>query len=88
MVFLFWLLWIFNFLLLLLAILGKGFRESFGAGVNLNVVIIIGTLIILIAGLILRFGVKQKTISLVVMALPAFTLLIMYIIDKITSPPQ
>ena len=88
MVFLFWFLWIINLLLLLLAIMGKGFRESFGAGVDLNVLVIIGTIIILIASLVLRYGVKQKTMSLVVVALPAIALLIMYLVDKITSQPQ
>ena len=85
MVFLFWLFWIFNFLLLLLAIVGKGFRESFGAGVNLNVLVIIGTLIVLAASLVLRFSIKQKPISLVVVMLPAILLLIMYFIDKMTG---
>lgn len=88
MVFLFWTLWIMNVLLLILAVVGKGFRESFGAGVNLNVLIISLTLIVLIASLVLKFSAKQKWISLVVVALPVLALLVMYIMDKITGQTQ
>lgn len=88
MVFLFWTLWIMNVLLLILAVVGKGFRESFGAGVNLNVLIISLTLIVLIASLVLKFSAKQKWISLVVVALPVLALLVIYIMDKITGQTQ
>ena len=88
MVFLFWTLWIMNVLLLMLAVVGKGFRESFGAGVNLNVLIISLTLIVLIASLVLKFSAKQKWISLVVVALPVLALLVIYIMDKITGQTQ
>lgn len=88
MAFLFWLLWIMNFLLLMIAIMGKGFRESYGAGINFNVIIIILTLIVLIASLVLKFGAKQKWISLAVVALPMLAILVMYIVDKVTGQPQ
>lgn len=88
MVFLFWTLWIMNVLLLMLAVVGKGFRESFGAGVNLNVLIISLTLIVLIASLVLKFSAKQKWMSLVVVALPVLALLVIYIMDKITGQTQ
>lgn len=88
MVFLFWTLWIMNVLLLMLALVGKGFRESFGAGVNLNVLIISLTLIVLIASLVLKFSAKQKWMSLVVVALPVLALLVIYIMDKITGQTQ
>lgn len=88
MVFLFWTLWIMNVLLLMLALVGKGFRESFGAGVNLNVLIISLTLIVLIASLVLKFSAKQKWISLVVVALPVLALLVIYMMDKITGQTQ
>lgn len=88
MVFLFWTLWIMNVLLLMLAVVGKGFRESFGAGVNLNVLIISLTLIVLIASLVLKFSAKQKWISLVVVALPVLALLVIYMMDKITGQTQ
>ena len=88
MVFLFWTLWIMNVLLLMLAVMGKGFRESFGAGINMNVLIIVGTLLVLIASLVLKFSAKQKGISLVVVALPMLALLVMYIIDWMTDQPK
>jgi hypothetical protein len=77
-----------NLLLLMLAIMGKGFRESYGAGVNLNVIIISLTLIVLIASLVVKFNAKQKWISLVVVVLPMLALLVMYIMDKITGQTQ
>jgi hypothetical protein len=83
--FLFWLLWIIDALLLLLAILGKNFRSSFGAGVDLNVIIIICLLAILAGSLMLRFAFKQKGISLVVVSLPLLAVLAMYIVDKVTG---
>ena len=88
MVFIFWTLWIMNVLLLMLAVVGKGFRESFGAGVNLNVLIISLTLIVLIASLVLKFSAKQKWMSLVVVALPVLALLVIYMMDKITGQTQ
>ena len=77
-----------NLLLLMLAIMGKGFRESFGAGVSLNTLIISLTLIVLIASVVLKFSAKQKWISLVLVALPLLALLVMYIIDKINGQTQ
>ena len=77
-----------NLLLLMLAIMGKGFRESFGAGVSFNSLIIVLTLIVLIASLVLKFSAKQKWISLVLVALPMLALLLMYIVDKVTGQTQ
>jgi hypothetical protein len=88
MAFLFWSLWIFNLLLLLLALFGKGFRAEFGAGVDLNNVIIAGLILILAASALLRFGGKQKWVSLVVGALPALTMILWYVFDKITGKPN
>lgn len=83
--FLFWAIWIVNLLLLLLAILGKNFRSGFGAGVDLNVLFIIVLLAILVGSLILKFAVKQKWISLVVVSLPLLAVLVFYVFDKVTG---
>ncbi len=64
---LFWLLWVINVLLLKVAIGGMGFRSSFGAGVDLNILIIV----VLAGSLILRYSVKHKGISPVVMSIHA-----------------
>lgn len=88
MAFLFWSFWIFNLLLLLLAMFGKGFRSDFGAGVDLNNVIIIGVIIVLAFSTWLRLGGKPKSISLVVVALPALIVLAWYAFDKITGKPN
>ena len=85
MPFLFWTLWVINLLLLALAMFGKGFRSSFGAGIDFNVVMILGLLIVLVSSLVLRFAVKQKAISLVVVSIPLLVLLAMYIFEKMTG---
>ncbi|HQW26773.1 MAG TPA: hypothetical protein PLV75_12470 [Saprospiraceae bacterium] len=85
MSFLFWLLWLTNMLLLIIALLGKGFRSDFGAGVDLNVLLNIVLIVVLTASLILRYSVKQKWISLVVVALPICLMLIWYVIEKISG---
>ena len=85
MVFLFWTLWIFDLLLLLLAILGKGFRSSFGAGIDLNVVVIISLVLVLGGSLLLRFVLRQKGVSLSVAALPVLIVMGMYVWDKIKA---
>lgn len=85
MSFLFWLLWLTNLLLLMVAFLGKGFRSSFGAGVDLNVLLIMALIIVLVGSLILRIAVKQKWISLVVVSLPLCMMLVLYLFEKISG---
>ncbi len=85
MSFLFWLLWLTNLLLLIIAFLGKGFRSGFGAGVDLNVLLIIVLILVLAGSLILRYSVKQKWISLVVVSLPLCLIVFWYLIEKISG---
>lgn len=85
MSFLFWLCWIINVLLLLIAMVGKGFRSGFGAGVDLNVLLTIILIGVLAVSLILRFSVKQKWISLVVVSLPLSMMLVLYLFEKISG---
>ena len=85
MPFLFWVLWIINLLILALAFVGKGFRSSFGAGIDLNVLFIIGLVIVLFGSLMVRYAFKQKAISLVVVSIPLLVVLIMYLFDKMTG---
>jgi len=82
MSFLFWLCWIINVLLLIMAILGKGFRSDFGAGVDLNVLLTIVLIVVLAGSLILRFSLKQKWGSLVVVSLPVCMMLVWYLFEK------
>lgn len=82
MSFLFWMLWIVNLMLLLLAMLGKGFRSGFGAGIDFNTLVIISLLIVLAGSLIFRFTAKQKWISVVVVSLPLLATLVMYLLEK------
>lgn len=85
MSFLFWLCWMINVLLLLIAMVGKGFRSGFGAGVDLNVLLTIILIGVLAGSLILRFSVKQKWISLVVVSLPLSMMLVLYLFEKISG---
>ncbi len=80
--FLFWLCWVINILIVLLVFAGKGFRDSFGANAGLNILIIVSMLAIMIGSLVLRFGLKQKSFSLVLVMLPLLAMIIWYFIDQ------
>lgn len=80
--FLFWLFWIIDLLLVFLLIGGSHLRSSFGASTDLNSWMLIVVVIILIASMILRFTIKQKWIYVLVAALPAIGLFILYLLDK------
>ena len=85
MSFLFWLLWLTNILFLISALLGKGFRSDFGAGVDLDVLLTIVLIVVLAGSLILRFSLKQKWVSLVVVSLPVCMMLVWYLFEKISG---
>ena len=80
--FLFWCLWIINVLLLLLTVAGKEFRSGFGAGININLILITGLIVILVSSMLFRFSSKPKWISLAIVLLPLIILLVWYIYDK------
>jgi hypothetical protein len=80
MALLFWLLFIADILLCLLAVVGKGFRDSFSAS-NLNTwfsILLFGSTF---GGLLLRFVFKKALLSLLMVALPLLILLVWYLID-------
>lgn len=83
--FIFWLLWIIDLLLLGLIISGSGFRASFGASTDLNSWLTVIMIFILIGSMILRFPMKQVTISLIVAGLPCFVMLCLYLFEKKTK---
>lgn len=85
MAFLFGLLWLTNLLLLIIAILGKGFRSGFGAGVDLNSLLTIVLIVVLAGSLVLRYSMKQKWISLVLGSLPIMAMLLLYMFEKISG---
>ncbi|MCW5922985.1 MAG: hypothetical protein KIS77_11610 [Saprospiraceae bacterium] len=81
MAFLFWLFWIADLLICLLALVGKGFRDSFSAS-SINTwysVLLFGCTI---GGLLLRFAFKKALLSLLVVALPLLILLVWYLLDS------
>jgi len=85
MTFLFWSCWIINVLILIIAMIGKGFRASFGAGVDLNNLIIVFLFIILAGSLIIRFSLKHKGLSLFMVSLPVLAMVILYFYEKISG---
>lgn len=83
--FLYWALWIFDLLILLLAIWGKAFRSGFGAGVGFNSFVIISLLIILGGSLWFRMVLRKKDLSLLIISLPVIAMFILYIWDTIKA---
>jgi len=79
--FLFWFLWVTDLLICLLALIGKGFRESYGAS-NINVWFTVLLLGCTLAGLLLRLVLKNELFALIVAALPLVILLIWYFLDS------
>lgn len=80
MTILFWLLFVIDVLLCLLAIIGKGFREDFGASaINtwFTVLLFSGTG----GGLIVHFVLKKPVLGLVLVSLPVLVMIIWYFID-------
>jgi hypothetical protein len=58
------------------------YRSGYGAGVDLDTILLIGVAIILVAGLIVRYGMKKPGVSLIVVGLPVLGLLLWYLWEK------
>ena len=82
MTFLYWVLFIIDILFAILIMTGSGFRSSFGAGTDLNSILLIGLVVIMIASLVLRFVFKMPVASFVVAASPMLGMFIWYLYDK------
>ena len=79
---LFWTLTLINILLLTFTMWAKGFRSGFGASTDLNVLMLLGYSIVIIASFIVKFGLKQKEWAVGVAALPMLLLFVMYLFDR------
>lgn len=80
MALLFWLLFIVDLLICLLAVVGKGFRDSYSAS-SIHTwfsVLLFGCIF---GGLLVRFVFRKALLSLAVVALPLLVLLVWYLID-------
>lgn len=86
MSFLFYLLTIINILLLLFSMWGKGFRASFGASTDFSSMAIVFLMVVLLASLIVKFGIKHKTWAVAIAAIPVVILFVMYLLDDKTKP--
>ena len=84
--FLFYILTLINILLFIFTAWAKGFRSSFGAGTDLNVLMMLGYGIVIITSCIVKFGLKQKGWAVLVAALPVIILFAMYLLDRKTGP--
>ncbi len=82
MAFLFWLFWIIDLLAALFLFWSIGFRRGFGAGTELNSVVLTGVVIVLAGSLVLRYGFKLPVWSLWVAALPLLAGFGAYLIDS------
>lgn len=82
---LFWILWVINILALLMSIAGKGFRSDFGAGVDLNVLLIIVLVAVQVGSLFLRYSMKLKWMSVFVVSIPLLILMLWYVYEKYTG---
>lgn len=84
MAFLFWLFWSIDLLILLVSIIGKGFKDSFHASDDVPwFEILLG--ICTIGGFILRVFFKKTVLALAVVSLPLLVLLVMYLIEKLND---
>lgn len=78
---LFWICWIVDLFLCVIAVIGKGFANSFHASSSvpwLSIVLIGCTL----GGFLLQVFLKKPTWALGVVALPLAVLLVMYLVEK------
>ncbi len=83
--FFFWLFLIIDLLITLLALFGKGYRESYGASaINLWFPTVL--VVSIIGGLLLHFFYQKVLLALGAVALPLLVLLIWYLIDTKVSP--
>lgn len=79
---LFWLLWLLNAAFAILIMWAASYRSGYGAGVDLDTILLIGVAIVLVAGLIVRYGMKKPGVSLIVVGLPVLGLLLWYLWEK------
>ncbi len=85
MAFVFWLFWVIDLLLCIIAIVGKGFADSFHSSGS------VPWLTLLLVGctagsFILRVFMKKAVWAMGVVALPLLILLVLYFIDKAQEP--
>lgn len=80
----FWICWIIDLLLCIIAVIGKGFANSFHASSSvpwLSILLIGCTLV----GFILQVFLRKPTWALGVAALPLVVFLVMYLVEKATG---
>lgn len=80
---LFWLLWLLNAAFAILIMWAASYRSSYGAGIDLNTILLIGVAVVLVVSLIVRYGMKKPGVSLFVVGLPVLGLLLWYLWEKI-----
>jgi hypothetical protein len=81
----YWTIWVLDFLLLGMAIAGKNFRSGYGAGVDFNTLFILLLMVAMAGSLVIRFGMKQKGFSLVLVSLPLLAMILLYLYEKATG---
>jgi len=79
--FLFWTCWIVDLLIVALAVLGRGFRASFGAGTALNTIVIGLCGLAVIAALVFRLAGRPKP-AMIIVLVPLAALLVLYWMEE------
>jgi len=88
MTFLFWLCWVFDLLAAIFLLWAVGFRSGFGASTGMQQGLLLVLIVVLISGLILRFGERPRWISLGIVLLPIACLIIGWLFSKISGDNQ
>lgn len=82
MAFLFWLLWAVDLLFFVFVLLAAGFRGEMNLSTGLHGWLLLGLVLALIGGPVLRFLFRLRLASLVAVALPLVGLLVAWLVDK------
>ena len=83
----FWILWTIDLLAALLLFWSLGFRGSFGASTDRQVIMLVLLLLVIIGGPLLRLVYQWRTAANLVVALPVFAGLVAYVIDSVQKSP-
>ncbi|MFN8304241.1 MAG: hypothetical protein U0U46_17270 [Saprospiraceae bacterium] len=85
MTLLFWILWAFDLLFTLFVLIAARFRSGLGLSTDLLNWLLLGLVICLVGGPVLRFAFRLRTASLVLVALPAASLLVAWLVSLFST---
>ncbi len=80
---LFWLLWAFDLLFTVFVLLAARFRSGMSLSTDLHSWLLLGLIVCLVGGPVLRFVFRLRTVSLFMVALPAASLLVAWLLSAL-----